>query len=243
MDDQMDRGRYKMALDRIDDEIEENEFGLDPTDDFMEDDGFDAQSAHEEWDAHETSDGFLKRYGALLGFLIVGVALAWLLFNWIGTTRQIAGISGTSEMEVLVQELQSRIAQLEQRSLLEPNPNTASPDTLQPIAVDMVTKDEFQRLAQRIDRLESMVNNLRTQKTSTPAKKPVSVAAKKKTTQPKKVTTVKKTVKASAMYTVQKGDTLYGIAIRYKVSVDQLKKWNGLTGSALSIGQELKIAP
>ncbi len=102
----MDRGRYKMAMDRIDDEIEESEFGLDPSDDFIEDDGFDAQSAHEEWDARETSDSFLKRYGALLGFLIVGAALLWLMFNWIGTTREIAGISGTSEMEVQVQELQ-----------------------------------------------------------------------------------------------------------------------------------------
>ncbi len=243
MDDQMDRGRYKMAMDRIDDEIEESEFGLDPSDDFIEDDGFDAQSAHEEWDARETSDSFLKRYGALLGFLIVGAALLWLMFNWIGTTREIAGISGTSEMEVQVQELQSRIAQLEQRPSLEPNQNPTSSGALQTEAVDMVTKDEFQRLAQRIDRLESVVNNFRTQKTSVRAKKPVSVAAKKKTTQPKKVTTVKKTVKPSAMYTVTKGDTLYGIAIKNKVSVDQLKKWNGLTGSALSIGQKLKVSP
>lgn len=243
MNDQKDQGRYKMALDRIDDEIEENEFGIDPSDDFIEDDGFDAQSAHEEWDARGTSDGFFKRYGVLLGCLIVGAALIWLLFSWIGTTREIAGISGTSDMEVQVLELQNRIAQLEQRPLSETNLNSATSGVPETEPANMVTKDDFQRLAKRIDRLESMVNNLRTQKTSTPAKKPVTVAAKKKTTSPKKATAAKKTVKAPTIHIVIKGDTLYDIARRNKVSVDQLKKWNGLTSNNLKLGQKLKIEP
>ncbi len=243
MEDQMDRGPYKMALDNTDDQIEESEFELDPTDDVMEDDGFDAESAHEEWDEQDSSDGFFKRYGALLGFLVVGAALVWLLFNWIGTTRQIANISGSSEMESQLQQLESRIVQLEQRPQLEPSPQPESSTAPQPETVDTVTKDDLQRLSNRIDQLESMVNNLRTQGASSTAKKPVTVAAKKKTTPPKKVAAAKSSVKAMAGYTVQKGDTLYGIAIRKKVSVDQLKKWNGLTGNALNVGQKLKIAP
>ena len=42
-------------------------------------------------------------------------------------------------------------------------------------------------------------------------------------------------------YIVKKGDTLYGIAKKYGLSVDELKKYNNLNSSSLSIGQKLKI--
>ena len=42
-------------------------------------------------------------------------------------------------------------------------------------------------------------------------------------------------------YTVQKGDNLYAIASKYNISVDTLKKDNGLTSNLLNIGQILRI--
>lgn len=42
-------------------------------------------------------------------------------------------------------------------------------------------------------------------------------------------------------YTVIKGDTLYGIANKFNVSVDNLKDFNNLKSNTLSIGQVLKI--
>ncbi|MBM7693750.1 LysM repeat protein [Peribacillus deserti] len=42
-------------------------------------------------------------------------------------------------------------------------------------------------------------------------------------------------------YTVKKGDNLYRIAIKYKTSVDALKKLNHLKSSSLKIGQKLKV--
>ena len=42
-------------------------------------------------------------------------------------------------------------------------------------------------------------------------------------------------------YTVKKGDTLYGISRRYKVSVASIQKANGIKGSLIRIGQNLKI--
>ena len=46
---------------------------------------------------------------------------------------------------------------------------------------------------------------------------------------------------SSNEYVVKKGDTLYGIANKYNVSVDNLKSYNDLSTDSLSIGQIIKI--
>ena len=43
------------------------------------------------------------------------------------------------------------------------------------------------------------------------------------------------------IYKVEKGDTLYKIAQKYNITIDQLKNANNLNNNILSIGQELKI--
>lgn len=40
---------------------------------------------------------------------------------------------------------------------------------------------------------------------------------------------------------VRSGETLYSLAKKYKISVDELRRVNGIKGSALSIGQRIKI--
>jgi LysM repeat protein len=47
---------------------------------------------------------------------------------------------------------------------------------------------------------------------------------------------------ASATYTVKAGDTLYGLARTYNMSVTELKNINNLTTNTLSIGQVLKVS-
>lgn len=42
-------------------------------------------------------------------------------------------------------------------------------------------------------------------------------------------------------YTVQRGDTLYGISQRYSLTIDELKRLNNLSGDTISIGQSLKV--
>lgn len=44
-------------------------------------------------------------------------------------------------------------------------------------------------------------------------------------------------------YTVQKGDTLYKIAILYNISVDELKRINNLNTNTISVGQKLLVNP
>lgn len=45
----------------------------------------------------------------------------------------------------------------------------------------------------------------------------------------------------SDYYVVSKGDTLYSISKRFNLSIDELKRLNGLPDNAISIGQNLKI--
>ena len=45
----------------------------------------------------------------------------------------------------------------------------------------------------------------------------------------------------STTYTVKSGDTLYGIASKYGVSVEDIKRLNGLSNNLLQIGQKLTI--
>jgi peptidoglycan endopeptidase LytE len=50
-----------------------------------------------------------------------------------------------------------------------------------------------------------------------------------------------KKANAVKIYVVKSGDTLGHIAKRHKVTVTQLKKWNGLKSDFLRIGQKLRI--
>ncbi|MEZ5006872.1 MAG: LysM peptidoglycan-binding domain-containing protein [Chitinophagales bacterium] len=47
--------------------------------------------------------------------------------------------------------------------------------------------------------------------------------------------------KSRVLHKVVKGDTLYGLSKKYNVTIDEIKKWNNLSSTALSIGQELEI--
>jgi LysM repeat protein len=48
---------------------------------------------------------------------------------------------------------------------------------------------------------------------------------------------------SDSTYTVQSGDTLYSIAQRFGVSVEALQRWNDLAGTALQVGQTLRVRP
>jgi membrane-bound lytic murein transglycosylase D len=48
-------------------------------------------------------------------------------------------------------------------------------------------------------------------------------------------------VTTKIVYRVRKGDTLFGIARKHGVSVESLRSWNGLRGSAIGIGDRLDI--
>jgi LysM repeat protein len=54
-------------------------------------------------------------------------------------------------------------------------------------------------------------------------------------------TTQKQAQVSTGTYTVQKGDTLFRIALQHGVSPDTLRQLNGIRGDALSLGQVLRV--
>lgn len=46
-----------------------------------------------------------------------------------------------------------------------------------------------------------------------------------------------------SFHTVAKGETVFGIAKKYGVSVTELRKWNSMDFSAMKVGQKLKLKP
>ena len=76
---------------------------------------------------------------------------------------------------------------------------------------------------------------------TTPAKKP---ATTKTTPKPAQTTPAKKpatTTSQPTTHTVKSGESFYLIAKRYGVTIDAIKKANGLTSDKLKPGQKLKI--
>jgi len=47
---------------------------------------------------------------------------------------------------------------------------------------------------------------------------------------------------SSKTYTVKSGDTLWGIAQSYGVSINQLMQWNNISGSLIFVGQRLIVS-
>ena len=71
---------------------------------------------------------------------------------------------------------------------------------------------------------------------SSGAKKKTSSSSAKKST-----STKKKSATSGSRYTVQKGDTLYGIARKKGTTVSKIKSANGLSSDIIRPGQSLKI--
>ena len=104
-------------------------------------------------------------------------------------------------------------------------------------------KDEMSRLKARFDKAVYAP--------AKPAAKPVDQPAPStQNTTPVKTTAAKATPAATSgnsgakYYTVQKGDTAFGIAKKHGITVRQLQEWNGLSMDAgLPMGKKLKVQP
>ncbi len=164
-------------------------------------------------------------------------------------------------LSVLSCLIDSRVNDLELRlSRLEEQVSQVSSPT-----VDDSSMEAFERLAGRMDRLESAVKTQLDEMTAKNnvappqkvAQKPIAKTAPEKTAPEKEASPVKKevikkpqkekqppTINTQARYhTVQPNETLYRISLKYGISVDRLKELNQITGNTIKAGQKLRVSP
>lgn len=117
-------------------------------------------------------------------------------------------------------------------------------DMRQALEKNKTTVDQAVDLAARLDRLETSIHLRMGQITGQVSALKKQVSTKKTITRPKsKVSkSVGKTAVKARSHTVRSGDTLYDIARRYGVTINQLKQWNKLPSSGrIYPGQKLKV--
>ncbi len=97
--------------------------------------------------------------------------------------------------------------------------------------------DEFAKLKAKLDQaVYSKTSKSNIKVSSEDAAAIHGSSAEKNTTMSPKAATEK-----AEYYTVQKGDTGYGIAKKYGISIKQLNEWNGLNFEGIKIGQKLRV--
>jgi LysM repeat protein len=73
------------------------------------------------------------------------------------------------------------------------------------------------------------------------AKDVAMVASQPPVVTPDQITTANSSAVTASLHIVQEKETLFSIAKKYSITVEQLKEWNKLTGNGLKTGQELVI--
>jgi LysM repeat protein len=58
---------------------------------------------------------------------------------------------------------------------------------------------------------------------------------------PDQITSANSSAVTASLHIVQEKETLYSIAKKYSITVEQLRDWNKLAGNGLKTGQELVI--
>ena len=201
--------------------------------DYYEEDAF---STLGEEDTENPYIRFLKSNAILLG--LIGVILIILIvlyqrlpkapFETIPNSQLVA-------LEERIGQMETLLAQMEETTASGPEAGAAPEQQLdllnqRVVQVEAFVSKEMESVSERMEALEK--------KTAAMAKKIETATA------PKKVVKKSAPPAPSVKYhTVQDGETLYSIAKKYGMSVDDLKKRNKLSANTIHKGDKLRISP
>ena len=104
-----------------------------------------------------------------------------------------------------------------------------------PIALQQVAQDEFDELKFELDKV--VYAYVESEEANTTPETNTKVSQQENTEAPKSNS------KQPVYYTVKNGDTLFGIAKKFKVSVKQLNSWNKLDFTEVKTGTKLIVQP
>ncbi len=137
--------------------------------------------------------------------------------------------SGDEDLAVRMNNLENRVSGLASQ-IKAVNTGRANPElseTLQSLGIQLQNlENDFNRFKKQANasfsRLQSKISSLAASGSAN--------------------TTSRSDQRSPTVYTVQKGDNLYRIGLKFNVSVEQLRSWNGLSPSSeIYPGQELRI--
>ena len=154
------------------------------------------------------------------GFLRILLVVLLILAFLGGIFYFLSGRSTDGETNLL----QSKLANLEQKISSLEKQITELQGKVSTLGPDPALLQKFDALTQKVEALE---------------KQPAAQTKAKPSASSKPAASTEK-----QFHTVQKGDTLYGISKKYKISVENLRKLNNLSGDpALRAGQKLQVSP
>ena len=183
----------------------------------------------------------------IAGALVVTVIVFFIFFKSSGPkTKDLSGVTSTDTASVSFIELEKRIGDIE--SVLETlraqgsgTLGATKPVQMAPLQqkvqrLETSASVKFDSLIGRMGKVEKQIRSLNQKLRTQPApvKSPATVKSPKKTPRKKivKKSTKKPVEKASIFHTIQKGETLWSISKKYKISVANLRKLNNMSSDA-----------
>jgi anti-anti-sigma factor len=175
--------------------------------------------------------GFVPRQNSrksmvMVGAIVLVVVLAVLFFMAQGEKKS---------PEVDLQPLLKKIGLLEERMLKLESKGKEAPQVQEKL--DSLTRN----LNERLSHLEKDINQIKEEAASTKKKPEVSQPASPAPAPPAKSPAKPGTTK---VHTVAPGENLYRIALRYNLSVEELRRLNNMRpDQSLQVGQKLTVGP
>lgn len=194
----------------------------------------------------------LKPFAIIAGVVVViGILVTYL--SWTDRSNKEVDVKSTSTgpvETVNIQNPETPTVNVEPKTGTKPGESDTQTQGVKYLGEELARlKNQQEELASRVKKLEKQIQDVSTTVNRSLTNK-VELVEAKKSIEIKKSSGEKKSEKSvnktrgkesKISYTIKKGDTLWGIADKYDVSVTAIKEWNNLRDTRLDIGDKITI--
>lgn len=195
-----------------------------------------------------------NEFALILGGALVMTLLVFFLFFRSSDSKTqdksgAATIGSLAELDTRIQAIEAALERIQRESDSSTDPKTALEAALNPLhqtvsRIENTHTVKFDSLTERMGKLEQQILDLDKKPGTSVAKASPPAVTPKAVSPPEKKPAAKPTVQQDKkiFHTVQKGETLWGIAQKYQTSVDALRKLNKMPADAeLHSGAKIQV--
>ena len=220
----------------------------------FEDDNYDGPQ-YSDLNGNGVGGGFgdlIRKFGLLIGIVAIGICvLAVVLLVFPKKPAQDNGLARIQALKAQIEQLKEQVVQLEARQTEMDQLKTQGQRAEQLLGrmnqLEATTAQRMEELSQKLIEVEKLAKKPAPPPPApAPAPKAPAKSSTKKATKavpaqpaPAKPATAKP---AAKYHTVQAGENLYRISLKYGLSVEELQKLNNLSGTTISVGARLKVS-